>query len=181
MHCHLLAVGHQAVTDIRLGGLPVVGLQADVLLGDGEAAGHAAPVGVDPHPPAQVSHLPPRPQVSHLYAKVGRLAGRRHAVAETFCAAVGIGRQQGEVTGLAAVAAWAGGVALAAAVTGALAALGAGQAARTGHAAGIAGVAGGTAVAARPSEAGPAQAVAGFVALMGQLAVRVAEIAAFGT
>ena len=54
--------------------LPVVCVEADVLLRDGEAAGGAAPVRADADPAAEVRHAPPGLVIQNLHPEVSRLA-----------------------------------------------------------------------------------------------------------
>ena len=53
--------------------LPVVCVEADVLLRDGEAAGGAAPVRADADPAAEVRHAPPGLVIQNLHPEVSRL------------------------------------------------------------------------------------------------------------
>ena len=54
--------------------LPVVCVEADVLLRDGEAAGGTAPVRADADPAAEVRHAPPGLVIQNLHPEVSRLA-----------------------------------------------------------------------------------------------------------
>ena len=176
VHSHALPVGHQPIANVGRRCLPIVSVQSDVLLGDGQAAGDAAPVGRHPDPATNICDVPACLVVQDLDPQAGGVAGASHPVTETFCASLWVGSLQGKVSGLAGITAWPGGVPFADTVSVALAVSGAGHGAGAGPAGGIVRVAHGTLVALRASEASAAQTVPGAQAPVGQFIVLVAAV-----
>ena len=104
-HCHTLSVGDKPVPYIGRGGLPIVCVQTNILLGDGQTTRDAAPVRRHPYSATDVGDVPTRLMVEHLNAKTCRVTGAGDSVAEALSTSLGVCREQRKVAGLTSVTA----------------------------------------------------------------------------
>ena len=104
-HSHTLSIGDKPVPYIGRGGLPIVGVQTNVLLGDGQTTRDAAPVRRHPYSATDVGDVPTRLMVEHLNAKTCRVTGAGDSVAEALGTSLRVRREQRKVAGLTSVTA----------------------------------------------------------------------------
>ena len=104
-HSHTLSIGDKPVPNIGRGSLPIVRVQTNVLLGDGQTTRDAAPVRRHPYSATDVGDVPTRLMVEHLNAKTCRVTGAGDSVAEALSTSLRVRREQRKVAGLTSVTA----------------------------------------------------------------------------
>ena len=170
-HCHTLPVGHQSVANIRWGRLPVVGIEPNVFLSNGQSACDAAPVRRDSYSASDVGDVPTRLVVKYLDTKTGRVTRAGHSVAETLSASLRVCGKERKVSGLTSVTAGTRGMPFTHTLPVTLAAPGASQGTRAGPAGGEIHEADGALVALGSGEARPTYAMSSSEASMSQFVI----------